>query len=97
GPIADRVGAALGDGFAAIATGAGTVSKVVLPAVKSLVQYVGGSLVPVFRQVAQIFTGQVLPLLASLGKFLYGTVYPAVVGVATAVGSNLRPVLDQFG
>src|SRR5690606_32988504 len=27
----------------------------------------------------------------------YGTVYPAVVGVATAVGSNLRPVLDQLG
>src|SRR5690606_38043270 len=97
GPVADRVGAALGSGFAAIATGAGTFSEVILPAVMSLVQYVGGSLVPVFQQVAQIFTGQVLPLLASLGQFLYGTVYPAVVGVATAVGSNLRPVFDQLG
>lgn len=80
----------------ALATYAGTLQNVVIPAVVAVAGYVASQLGPVLAQVADIVANRVVPVVSALAQFLYGTLVPAVVEIATKVGSNLRPVFEAL-
>jgi len=75
---------------------AATFTGLILPAVKSLGQYLAAALFPIFQRVAGIIANQVIPIVAKLAQFFYGTLYPAILQIVRAVASNLKPVFDQL-
>jgi len=68
----------------------------VLPAIKSLGEYLGQNLAPIVSQAFGIFRTEVVPILAALYTWLYTKVAPAVADLAAKVGKNLKPVFDSL-
>jgi phage-related protein len=73
-----------------------TFTTTFLPAIMSVVSYVGTSLVPVFQQIWTIISTRVLPIFKMVGTFIYGTLVPAIAKIAVQVGGSLKPVFDQL-
>lgn len=68
----------------------------VLPAIKSLGEYLGRNLAPIISQAFGIFRTEVVPILSALYTWLYTKVAPAVADLAAKVGKNLKPVFDSL-
>jgi len=68
----------------------------VLPAIKSLGEYLGTNLAPIISQAFGIFRTEVVPILSALYTWLYAKVAPAVADLAAKVGKNLKPVFDSL-
>lgn len=96
GPVADRVGAALGSGFAAIATAARQVASVAGP----VMQRIGegfASLQPALETAAGTFSEVILPAVMALAQYVGGSLAPVFQQVAQIFTGQVLPILASLG